>query len=156
MTVKTTTLKCDVIAVRGITSRVDIDWVIIDEYYYTMYIAEDFRVTVSFESAADHQLVVDTDQLVTNNLKKVEVTILDDEAYTDQLVTDKYTIMRKVEDVTANIVNNSAVYTDQLVIPPLSVNDSGGVYYCRVSINSTFEVISNATVLDFIGKYTLF
>ena len=62
-------------------------------------------------------------------------------------------IVRAVEDVTANIVNNSAVYTDQLVTPPLNVNDSGRVYVCAVSINSTFGVSSyGTTVLDFVGK----
>ena len=89
------TLECNVIAARGITSRVDIAWVILTE----------------------------------NN----------------------YTIVRAVEDVTANIVDNSAVYTDQLVTPPLSVNDSGRVYYCEVSINSTLEV--NGTImLDLTSK----
>ena len=94
---KTATLECNVIAVRGITSRVDIGWLIFTEY--------------------------------------------------------NYTIVRAVEDVTANIVDNSAVYTDQLVTPPLSVNDSGRVYVCGVSINSTLGVTSHDTiVLDFIGK----
>ena len=86
------TLECNVIAVRGITSGVDISW---------------FTFTG---------------------------------------------IVRTVEDVTANIVNNSAVYTDQLVTPPLSVNDSGRVYVCAVSINSTFLTLYGTIVLDFIGK----
>ena len=65
-------------------------------------------------------------------------------------------MMRRVEDVTANIVDNSAVYTDQLVTPPLSVNDSGRVYYCEVSINSTFKITSfDSFALNFIGKYVL-
>ena len=94
---KATTLECNVIAARGITSRVDIGWIIIAE----------------------------------NN----------------------YTIVRAVEDVTANIVNNSAVYTDQLVTPPLSVNDRGKVYLCVVSINSAFGLTFYGTIqLDFIGK----
>ena len=65
-----------------------------------------------------------------------------------------YTIVRAVENVTATIVNNSAVYTDRLVTPPLSVNDINRVYHCEVNINSTFGVSSHDTiVLDFIGKY---
>ena len=55
-----------------------------------------------------------------------------------------------MEDVTANIVNNSAVYTDHLVTPPLSVNDSGRVYYCEVSINGVRYY--DSIVLDFIGE----
>ena len=86
------TLECNVIAVRGITSRVDITW----------------------------------------RMKLYS------------------TIVKTVEDVTANIVNNSAVYTDQLVTPPLSVNDSGIVYYCEVSINRVRYY--DSIVLDFIGE----
>ena len=90
------TLECNVIAVRGITSKVDITW--------------------------------------KNRLRT--------------------TILRRVENVNANISNNLTVYTDQLVTPPLSVNDSGRVYYCEVSINSTFKITSfGSFVLNFIGKH---
>ena len=90
-----TTLECNVIAVRGMTSIVDIIWV------------------TGFN----------------------------------------YTIVRRVDGVTANIVNNSAVYTDQFTTPPLSVNDNGRVYYCGVSINTTSVVTySDSIVLNFSGK----
>ena len=59
--------------------------------------------------------------------------------------------VERVENITANIVNSSAVYTDQLVTPPLSANDNGRVYYCVVSINSTLEV-NGTIVLDLTGK----
>ena len=95
---KATTLQCNAIAVKGITSRVDIFWII-----YNIY---------------------------------------------------NYTIVRRVDNVTANIVNNSAVYTDQLVTPPLNANDNGRVYYCAVDINATFAVTSYGFfVLDFTGMY---
>ena len=72
------------------------------------------------------------------------------------MTENNYTIVRSVEDVTANIVDNSAVYTDQLVTPPLSVNDSGRVYVCAVSINSTIGATSYGTIiLDFIGMYII-
>ena len=94
---KATTLECNAIAVRGITSSVNIQWITVYNY--------------------------------------------------------SYTTVRRVDNVTANIVGNSAVYTDQLVTPPLSVNDNGRVYYCVVSINASFGVSSNGIfVLDFIGK----
>ena len=65
-----------------------------------------------------------------------------------------YTTVRRVDNVTANNVENSAVYTDQLVIPPLSISDNGRVYYCQVSINTTYGVSSYGIfVLDFTGKY---
>jgi len=63
------------------------------------------------------------------------------------------TTVSRVDDVAANIVNNSAVYTNQLITPPLSVNDSGRVYTCEVRINTTFGVNAfDSIVLDFISK----
>ena len=88
------TLECNVIAVRGITSRVDLHWIAIHNY--------------------------------------------------------NYTTVRRVENVTANIVNNSAVYTDQLVTPPLGVNDSGIVYSCQLISNRTYGV--DRITLNFSGK----
>ena len=78
---KAATLECNAIAVRGITSSVNIQWITVYNYYYT--------------------------------------------------------IVRRVDNVTANSVDNSVVYTDQLMTPPLSFNDSGRVYSCAVSINAT-------------------
>ena len=94
---KATTLECNAIAVRGITSRVDIFWLIYNYY--------------------------------------------------------NYTILRQVDNVAANILGNSAVYTDQLITPPLSINDSGRIYLCAVNITATLGVNSYGTfVLDFTGK----
>ena len=66
-----------------------------------------------------------------------------------------YTTVRTVENVAANIVNDSAaIYTDQLVTPPLSVNDRGGAYYCEVIINATFGTSAyGVAILDFTGTY---
>ena len=94
---KTTTLECNAIAVRGITSSVNIQWITVNNY--------------------------------------------------------NYTIVRLVDNVTANIVGNTAVYTDQLITPPLNANDNGRVYYCVVNINTTFGVTSYGIfILDFTGK----
>ena len=61
--------------------------------------------------------------------------------------------VKRVDGVTANIVNSSAVYTDQLITPPLSFNDSGRVYTCEVRINTTFGVnVFDGIVLDFYSK----
>ena len=91
---KSTALECNAIAVRGITSRVDIIW-----------------------------------------------------------MTGYFTVVKRRVDVTASIVDNSAVYTDQLVTPPLSANDSGRPYYCVVSITATFVITSSdIIVLSFTGK----
>ena len=92
---KPATLECNAITVKGITSRVSINWL------------------TGFNS----------------------------------------TVVRRVENVTANIVNNSAFYTDQLVTAPLSTNDNGRVYYCEISINSTLAVRSyDNFLLDFKGR----
>ena len=62
-------------------------------------------------------------------------------------------VVRRVDNVTANIINNSAVYTDQLVTPPLSVNDNGRVYYCVVNITTTSSINGyDNFVLNFAGK----
>ena len=55
-----------------------------------------------------------------------------------------------MEGVTANIVNNSAVYTDQLVTPPLNVNDNGRGYSCEFFDNQTFGI--DYIALNFLGK----
>ena len=87
-------LECNAIAVRGITSRVDISWIRVDAY--------------------------------------------------------NYTTVKTVENVTANLINNSTIYTDQLVTPSLSVNDSGRVYYCVVTVNR--NSYNDSIVLDFISE----
>ena len=61
--------------------------------------------------------------------------------------------MRRVEGVTASTVNNSVVYSDQFITPPLSANDDGRVYQCQVVINADFRVNAFGSIaLDFIGK----
>ena len=65
-----------------------------------------------------------------------------------------YSVVRKLNDVTGNSISNSIVYNDYLVTPPLSVGDSGIVYYCGININTPFGVISfsSSITLDFTGK----
>ena len=71
----------------------------------------------------------------------------------DIIWTTGNTIVRRVNGITASIVNNSAVYTDRFVTPPLSFNDTGRVYQCEVVINAIFRISSFGNiVLDFIGK----
>ena len=63
-----------------------------------------------------------------------------------------YTIVRRVDNVTV-IIDNSTTYTEQLVTPPLNVNDDGRLYYCEVNINTTFGISSYGIfVLNFTGK----
>ena len=60
-----------------------------------------------------------------------------------------------MEDVTANVANNSVVYTDQFITPPLNANDDGRVYQCQVVINADIRInVVSSIVLDFVGKYS--
>ena len=94
---RATTLECNAIAVRGITSRVDIIWI------------TGFRT------------------------------------------------VRRVDNLTASTVNNSVVYSDQFITPPLSANDVGRVYQCQVVINADFRINTfGRIVLDFIGRQMYF
>jgi len=66
-----------------------------------------------------------------------------------------FSIKKKVENVTANIVNNSAIYTDRLVTPPLGYFDVGILYSCQVIIHTASGVVYNNSrgiFLDFPGK----
>ena len=63
--------------------------------------------------------------------------------------------MRRAEGVTANIVNNSAVYTDKFITPPLSLIDNHSKYRCQVLIDSRLMMDYIGTgyiLLEFIGK----
>ena len=94
---RATTLECNAIAVRGITSRVDIIW------------------------------------------------------------TTGFRTVRRVEGITASTVNNSVVYSDQFITPPLSANDDGRVYQCQVVINADFRINAfGRIVLDFTGRQLYF
>ena len=63
------------------------------------------------------------------------------------------TVVKRRVNVTANIVNNLAVYTDLLMTPPQSINDNGRVYHCVVNITATSLVTSSDNiVLSFNGK----
>ena len=94
---RATTLECNAIAVRGITSRVDVIW------------------------------------------------------------TTGFRTVRRVDNLTASTVNNSVVYSDQFITPPLSANDNGRVYQCQVVINADFRINAfDRIVLDFTGRQLYF
>ena len=65
--------------------------------------------------------------------------------------------MRRVDNITADVLNDSAIYTDSFEIPSLSAIDNGRVYYCRVMINATQPVYgSNYFSVAFPGEYKMF
>ena len=48
--------------------------------------------------------------------------------------------LRRVDDITADVLNDTAIYTDSFEISSLSAIDNGRVYQCRVVINATRPV----------------
>ena len=102
----------------------------------------------------------------------VLVTTLDDQVLGDPLTLDCTVIavigissavdiiwsvdgrtVRRVNDTSATIRNNSAIYTDSLVLPELTVLDNGRNYQCRVLINKSPPVIFvGSMMLDFPSK----
>ena len=62
--------------------------------------------------------------------------------------------LRRVEDIMANIENNSAIYTDLFEISSLSAIDNGREYQCTVVINASQPVnSSDQFTLIFPGEY---
>ena len=51
--------------------------------------------------------------------------------------------LRRVDNITADLVNGSAIYTDSFEIPSLSAIDNGREYQCTVMINATQPVNSS-------------
>ena len=49
-------------------------------------------------------------------------------------------VVRRVDDITADRVNDSAIYTDSFEISSLSAIDNGREYQCTVMINATQPV----------------
>ena len=61
--------------------------------------------------------------------------------------------VRVVNDTSATISNNSAIYTDSLVLPELTILDNGRTYQCTVLINKNPPAsFSGSMMLDFPGK----
>ena len=51
--------------------------------------------------------------------------------------------LRRVDNITADVVNDSAIYTDSFEIPSLSAIDNGREYQCTVMINAKQPIYSN-------------
>ena len=65
--------------------------------------------------------------------------------------------LRRVDNITADVVNDSAIYTDSFEISSLSAIDNGREYLCRVMINTTQPVnSSDQFILTFPGEYRIY
>ena len=63
-------------------------------------------------------------------------------------------VVRRVDNITADIENDNAVYTDSFEISSLSAIDNGREYQCTVVINASQPVTSsNQTTLIFAGEH---
>ena len=67
------------------------------------------------------------------------------------------TVLRRLNSVTASIVNNSQVYSDYYTIKLLRTSDKGRVIHCEGIIQATPSISStnNITLLDFTGQCIL-
>ena len=64
------------------------------------------------------------------------------------------TVLRRINDTTATIMDNSLVYTDSYNISQLSTTDDGRVIQCEVVINISSSVMaSDSITLDVTGEY---
>jgi len=62
--------------------------------------------------------------------------------------------LRRVDNITADVVNDSAIYTDSFEISSLSEIDDGREYQCTVMINATQPInSSDQFILTFPGEY---
>ena len=65
--------------------------------------------------------------------------------------------VRRVDNITANVLNDSAIYTDSFEITSLSAIDNGREYQCTIMINATQPVyVSNYFSVVFPGEYKMF
>ena len=63
--------------------------------------------------------------------------------------------MSKVYNITADIGDDNAIYTDSFEISSLSAIDNGREYQCTVVINASQPVnSSDQIILNFPGKFT--
>ena len=64
-------------------------------------------------------------------------------------------VVRRVDNITADIVNDSAIYTDSFKISSLTAIDNGREYHCTVVINAS-QLVNNSDrfTLIFPGEYT--
>ena len=63
-------------------------------------------------------------------------------------------VVRRVDNITAGIENDSAIYTDSFEISSLSAIDNGREYQCMVVINATQPIYcSDQFTLIFTGEY---
>ena len=63
-------------------------------------------------------------------------------------------VVRRVDNITADIENASAIYTDSFEISSLSANDNGREYQCTVVINASQSInVSDVITLSVAGEF---
>ena len=72
----------------------------------------------------------------------------------DIIWTTEDRVVRRVDNVTADIENNSAIYTDSFEISSLSANDNGKEYQCTVVINARQPIyVTDIIMLPLLGEF---
>ena len=61
-------------------------------------------------------------------------------------------VVRSVDDITVDIENDTAIYTDSFEISSLSAIDNGREYQCTVMINTTQPVYSSDQFMAFFSS----
>ena len=65
--------------------------------------------------------------------------------------------MKRVDNITADIENDNAIYTDSFEISSLSAFNNGRIYQCTVVINASQPVYSSDQItLIFPGEYNMY
>ena len=81
------------------------------------------------------------------------ITVIGISSAVDIIWTVDGRTVRIVNDTSATNNNNSAIYTDSLVLPELTALDNGRIYQCTVLINKNPPIsFSGSVMLDFFGK----
>ena len=75
----------------------------------------------------------------------------------DMIWTTGGRVVKRVDNITADIENDSAIYTDSFEISSLSTFDNGRIYQCTVVINAGQPVYSSDQItLIFPGEYNMY
>ena len=74
----------------------------------------------------------------------------------DIIWTTEGSVVKRVDNITADIENDNAIYTDSFEISSLSAIDNRRIYQCTVVINANQAVYnSNQITLIFPGEYNI-
>ena len=128
---------------------------------YFIYVVPILFVTISINKDTGNNITEQSDNETLQNLRIGDPLILNCTATAVRGISNSVNIiwttggieLRRVDNITAEIVNNAAIYTDTFEISLLSVFDNGREYRCAVMINATQLIYSSDQFeINFPGK----